>query len=242
MDEGHVTGRSRNHNGTDFAYYRGAPIRATAAGKVVFAGRRGGFGNLVEIDHGFGIRTRYAHMHKVMVAKGDTVTFRQQIGQLGNTGRSTGPHVHYEIMVRGRPVDPMRFVTAGKYAFKPVPADAVVAVRNEDEKRDGKAAKSKLASAKVDIKPKPRAAASLADRPDSSAWPGTSAWPGLSVAAAKAPKSPTASKPAPEADRPDLSESVTYLTGILPTLRPRKRSYRKRSRARRYTSRRRRRH
>lgn len=223
-----MTHRTRKHNGTDFAYYRGAPVRATAAGTVVFAGRRGGFGNLIEIDHGRGIRTRYAHMHKVMVEKGDTVLFRQQIGLLGTTGRSTGPHVHYEILVRGRAVDPMRFVTAGKYAFKPVPEAEIVAVKPEDEKRDGEAFRT-AGKAKVDLKPKPRAAASMADRPDSSTlrdsaiWPGIAAHVGRTAPPTAAPTVALAPAPKPASRTADLSESLIHAAGILPSLRPRKR-------------------
>jgi murein DD-endopeptidase MepM/ murein hydrolase activator NlpD len=218
-----INKRVRRHNGTDFAYYRGAPVRATAAGKVVFAGRRGGFGNMVEIDHGQGIRTRYAHLYKPLVHKGDTVSFRQQIGELGSTGHSTGPHVHYEILVRGRAVDPMNFITAGKYAFKPVPRAQLVAVHPEDEKRDGRAFRKALL-AKVDATPAPRAAASMVDRPDPAAWPG------IAALDAKRGNAPT-----PDRRVAELSQSLIYAAGIEPTLRPRRRyHYRKRHHRRRW--------
>jgi murein DD-endopeptidase MepM/ murein hydrolase activator NlpD len=76
------------------------------------------YGRLVEIDHGFGIRTRYGHLHKVLVKRGDKVEFREKIGLVGSSGRSTGTHVHYEILVRETPVDPLKFIKAGKYIFK----------------------------------------------------------------------------------------------------------------------------
>jgi murein DD-endopeptidase MepM/ murein hydrolase activator NlpD len=106
------------HKGQDFAYHMNAPILATAAGKVTFAGWRGGYGWMIEIDHGFGIRTRYAHLKKILVEKGQKVAFRGKIGLLGSSGRSSGPHVHYEIVINGRPHNPAKFITAGKYVFK----------------------------------------------------------------------------------------------------------------------------
>jgi murein DD-endopeptidase MepM/ murein hydrolase activator NlpD len=129
--------REAPHYGVDFAYYEGAEVLSTAAGTVVFAGRRGGYGNLIEIDHGMGIRTRYAHLQKILVKTGDAVEFRKAIALLGSTGRSTGPHVHYEILVNGRPVDPMKFITAGKYAFNPVPADQAMAANAADGPQPG---------------------------------------------------------------------------------------------------------
>jgi murein DD-endopeptidase MepM/ murein hydrolase activator NlpD len=93
-------------------------VYATAPGKVVYAGWRGRFGRFVEIDHGNGIRTRYAHLRKIFVRKGDTVANRDKIALLGTSGRSTGPHVHYEVMFKGRAVDPRKFLQAGKHIFK----------------------------------------------------------------------------------------------------------------------------
>ena len=107
-----------NHFGLDFVNKRGTPIMASAAGTVVYAGWRGGYGWLVELDHGMGIRTRYAHLQKILVGKGQKVSFRQKIGLLGTSGRSTGPHLHYEVLVNGRQVNPINFITAGKYVFK----------------------------------------------------------------------------------------------------------------------------
>ncbi|MEQ8699254.1 MAG: M23 family metallopeptidase [Bauldia litoralis] len=113
-----VTGRISRHNGLDFAYLINTPVLATARGVVVFAGWRGGYGWMIEIDHGMGVRTRYAHMKKLLVTKGQKVGFRDKIGLLGTSGRSTGPHVHYEVVFEGRPHNPMKFITAGKYIFK----------------------------------------------------------------------------------------------------------------------------
>ena len=84
----------------------------------MFQGWRGGLGRVIEIDHGMGIRTRYGHLKKMLVKRGQSVAFRDKIGLVGSSGRSTGPHVHYEILVDGKPVDPLNFIKAGKYAFK----------------------------------------------------------------------------------------------------------------------------
>ena len=91
---------------------------APAPGTVVFAGWRGEYGRVVEIDHGNGISTRYAHLRKLLVKKGQEVAHREEFALLGNSGRSTGAHVHYEILVDGKPNDPARFVMAGRNAFK----------------------------------------------------------------------------------------------------------------------------
>lgn len=96
----------------------GEPIHATAPGKVLRAGRWGWYGNMVEIDHGLGFRTRYAHMDKIFVSKGDAVRTGDQIGTVGSTGRSSGSHLHYEIRVRGYAVDPMSFMKAERNVFK----------------------------------------------------------------------------------------------------------------------------
>jgi murein DD-endopeptidase MepM/ murein hydrolase activator NlpD len=113
-----VNGRKAMHYGVDLKAPLKTPVMATAPGTVVYAGWRGQYGRVVEIDHGNGIRTRYAHLRKVLVKKGQQVAHRQEIGLLGVSGRSTGPHVHYEILVNGKPRDPTRFVMAGRNAFK----------------------------------------------------------------------------------------------------------------------------
>jgi murein DD-endopeptidase MepM/ murein hydrolase activator NlpD len=106
------------HYGVDLAGWRNAPVYATSPGKVVFAGRKGRFGKMIEIDHGFGLRTRYAHLLKISVKQGQEVSYRQKIGSLGSTGRSTGPHVHYEVRFEGKPLNPRKFIMAGRYVFK----------------------------------------------------------------------------------------------------------------------------
>jgi murein DD-endopeptidase MepM/ murein hydrolase activator NlpD len=105
-------GGSAMHAGIDFREEIGAPVRATASGRVSEAGWVGGYGNMVEIDHGGGIATRYGHLSQILVAPGDSVTIGQVIGRVGSTGRSTGPHLHYETRIGGTPVDPMRFLRA----------------------------------------------------------------------------------------------------------------------------------
>jgi len=111
-------GGPAHHEAVDLGGMIGEPIYATAPGKVVRTGSWGWYGNMVEIDHGLGFRTRYAHMEKIFVTKGETVHAGDRIGTLGNTGRSTGPHLHYEIRIRGIAVDPMKFIKAKKNVFK----------------------------------------------------------------------------------------------------------------------------
>ncbi|MEQ3626724.1 MAG: M23 family metallopeptidase [Celeribacter sp.] len=107
----------RMHEGTDFAGAHGTPIHSTGDGVVVFAGRQSGYGNLVKIQHEFGIETRYAHMSKIRVKVGQRVSRGDQIGDMGNTGRSTGTHLHYEVRVNGSPVNPMSYIKAAKNVF-----------------------------------------------------------------------------------------------------------------------------
>ena len=106
-------GRLMLHPGVDLAEPYGAEIHAAAAGRVVHAGPAGGYGIMVEIDHGNGLATRYAHMSEALVEEGETVGKGAVLGRLGSTGRSTGPHLHYEVRVDGEPVDPERFLRAG---------------------------------------------------------------------------------------------------------------------------------
>jgi len=112
------TGRRAFHSGLDFADSRGTPILTTAPGRVTFAGRRAGYGNTVEIDHGFDIKTRYAHLDRILVNRGDEVDFRDKIGTMGSTGRSTGTHLHYEILHQGNALNPMNFIRAGRDVFR----------------------------------------------------------------------------------------------------------------------------
>lgn len=102
------------HSGLDFRAPFGASIHATAAGVVVKAGWNGGYGQMVEIDHGNGLTTRYAHLSEVKVNDGEKVAAGAVIGKAGSTGRSTGPHLHYEVRRKGDAVDPIRFLKAGK--------------------------------------------------------------------------------------------------------------------------------
>jgi murein DD-endopeptidase MepM/ murein hydrolase activator NlpD len=113
-----IVGKRAVHAGVDLKNKLGTPVLATAPGTVIYAGWMRDYGRIVEIDHGLGIRTRYAHLKSISVKVGQTVEFRQQIGKLGNSGRSTGPHLHYEVQVNGKPFDPMNFLEAGKYVFK----------------------------------------------------------------------------------------------------------------------------
>jgi murein DD-endopeptidase MepM/ murein hydrolase activator NlpD len=102
------------HPGLDMVAPYGSPIYSTAPGVVVFAGNKSEYGKVVEIDHGHGFATRYAHLHRVTVALGQRVSLHQQVGELGSTGRSTGPHLHYEVLVNGTAQDPEKFLQAGK--------------------------------------------------------------------------------------------------------------------------------
>jgi murein DD-endopeptidase MepM/ murein hydrolase activator NlpD len=106
------------HPGIDLAGAYGTPIYATADGTVTRAGwNSGGYGNMVEIDHGRGISTRYGHMSAVLVHEGDHVTRGEQIGRMGSTGRSTGNHLHYEVRIDGRPVNPIPFMKSTDYVL-----------------------------------------------------------------------------------------------------------------------------
>ena len=109
------TGRPAFHPGQDWAGAYGAPIHVTAPGIVSFTGVRTGYGNTVEVDHGHGFKTRYAHLSAISVSVGQHVVLGQKIGAMGDTGRSTGTHLHYEVWVNGRAQNPLRFVKAGDY-------------------------------------------------------------------------------------------------------------------------------
>ena len=107
-------GRAAMHTGIDLREDTGAPVRSTAAGVVVTAGWSGGYGNLVEIDHGNGLSTRYGHLSAFAVSEGQKVQAGQIVGKVGSTGRSTGSHLHYEVRINGEAVDPSRFLRASK--------------------------------------------------------------------------------------------------------------------------------
>jgi murein DD-endopeptidase MepM/ murein hydrolase activator NlpD len=106
-------GRPAMHTGLDFRAASGDPVRATAAGKVVSAGWSGGYGRMIEVDHGNGLSTRYGHLSEILVKVGDPIKIGQVIGEVGSTGRSTGPHLHYETRIDGEAVDPQKFLRAG---------------------------------------------------------------------------------------------------------------------------------
>lgn len=105
------TGRLAYHSGIDFAAPAGAQARAVAPGVVTWAGERAGYGRLVEINHGNGFVTRYAHNSILLVKVGDRVGKGQSISQVGSTGRSTGPHLHFEVLKNGQAIDPLKFVS-----------------------------------------------------------------------------------------------------------------------------------
>ena len=104
------TGLREKHEGWDIAARNGSPVRTTADGVVVVEGREYGYGNLVEIDHGYGLVTRYGHNSKHLVKVGDRVKRGQVIALVGNTGRSTGPHLHYEVLLNGVPANPKNYI------------------------------------------------------------------------------------------------------------------------------------
>lgn len=106
------TGRRVHHAGVDFAGKLGSDVVSVAAGVVTFSGRRSGYGNLVEVNHGNGYVTRYGHNLKNLVSVGQTVKKGEVVAKMGTTGRSTGPHVHFEVIVNDRHVDPKRYIHA----------------------------------------------------------------------------------------------------------------------------------
>ncbi len=103
------------HEGVDLRASGDGAVYATAAGTVRFAGWKFEYGYLIEIDHGFGLMTRYAHLSKIIVKPGEPVALNQQLGQIGATGRATGVHLHYEVRVDGRPRNPVNFLKADRH-------------------------------------------------------------------------------------------------------------------------------
>jgi murein DD-endopeptidase MepM/ murein hydrolase activator NlpD len=107
-----ISGKKAWHEGMDFAGAKGSEVIAVANGVVVFAGYRDGYGQMVEISHGKDMRTRYGHHEEVLVHAGQSVKRGDVIARMGSSGRSTGPHVHFEVLKEGRPVNPARYVSA----------------------------------------------------------------------------------------------------------------------------------
>ena len=106
------------HYGVDLGGVFKSPVYVTAPGVVTYAGWSGKYGRVIEVDHGAGLKTRYGHLHKILVKKGQQLKFRDKIGLLGSTGRSTGAHVHYEILFKGKAKNPMKFIKAGRHVFQ----------------------------------------------------------------------------------------------------------------------------
>jgi murein DD-endopeptidase MepM/ murein hydrolase activator NlpD len=109
-----VTGGADYHNGLDIAGDKGQPVYVTAAGVVTQVGYQGAYGNLIVVDHGFGLETRYGHLSSFNVQKGAHVKRGEMIGRLGATGRTTGNHLHYEVMANGRLLNPLQLLTQQK--------------------------------------------------------------------------------------------------------------------------------
>jgi murein DD-endopeptidase MepM/ murein hydrolase activator NlpD len=113
-----INGRWASHEGVDMDAPFGSPVYAPAPGIVVVAGPTGKYGRLVEINHGYGIRTRYGHLSEILVKRGQRIRLGDKIGLLGSSGRSTGPHLHYEVRYQGKAKDPMTFIRAGRNVFQ----------------------------------------------------------------------------------------------------------------------------
>jgi murein DD-endopeptidase MepM/ murein hydrolase activator NlpD len=109
-----VTGGSDFHAGLDIAGDRGEPVRTTAAGRVSYAGYQGAYGNLVIVEHGFGLQSKYGHLSSYTVRNGQQVKRGDIIGRVGSTGRSTGNHLHYEVLANGRLLNPLQLLTQQK--------------------------------------------------------------------------------------------------------------------------------
>jgi murein DD-endopeptidase MepM/ murein hydrolase activator NlpD len=105
-----ITAARKMHQGVDIATPHGQPIYTPSDGTVVFAGTEGGYGKVLVLDHGYGVKTRYAHLAEIFVKPGDRIARGEKVGAVGNTGRSTGPHLHYEVRVNGIPENPRKFI------------------------------------------------------------------------------------------------------------------------------------
>ena len=106
------------HYGLDLGAVFKSPVHATAGGIVTHASWKGRYGRMVEIDHGAGLKTRYGHLHRISVKKGDRVSYHEKVGLLGSSGRSTGAHLHYEVVFQDKSMDPMKFIKAGRYVLQ----------------------------------------------------------------------------------------------------------------------------
>jgi murein DD-endopeptidase MepM/ murein hydrolase activator NlpD len=106
------------HSGIDFSGPRGTDVLVTAPGKVIFAGPNGAYGNSVEVDHGYGLRTRYGHLDKIVATVGSELNEGAIVGTLGATGRTTGPHLHYEVWFNDTLRNPSKFLRAGRYVHE----------------------------------------------------------------------------------------------------------------------------
>lgn len=105
-----ITAERKMHQGLDIATPHGQPVYSPSDGTVVFAGTEGGYGKVLVIDHGYGVKTRYGHLAEIFVKSGDKIARGEKVGAVGNTGRSTGPHLHYEVRVNGIPENPRKFI------------------------------------------------------------------------------------------------------------------------------------
>lgn len=150
-----IHGRRRMHNGLDIPGGAGTPILASATGTIAFAGVAGGYGRMVEIDHGGGLTTRYAHLARLLVHRGDVVARQQPIALMGSTGRSTGTHLHFEVRLDGRATDPLDWFGASAPA-----APRAIAVQAPSAPHV-----SQFASRRAPARP-------AADRPKPAALPG----------------------------------------------------------------------
>ena len=104
------TAERKMHQGMDIATPHGQPVYAPSDGTVVFAGNEGGYGKVLVMDHGYGVKTRYGHLSEIHVRLGQRVSRGDKVASVGNTGRSTGPHLHYEVRVNGIPENPRKFI------------------------------------------------------------------------------------------------------------------------------------
>jgi len=109
-----INKRRKFHGGADIRGKHGTPVMCAGNGTVIQAGAQNGYGNVIFVDHGNGLITRYAHLQRIQVNQGAAVTAGQQIGQVGSTGRTTGPHLHFEVRIEGKPVDPTTALLVGQ--------------------------------------------------------------------------------------------------------------------------------